>query len=153
LHAPERLRAVALDMLADQPSSCRQLAAVLGLDKSTVWAWRQKINRLLLGPDERGPSDAAMARGVIFRESRKASREWVNHRRDPAFFPRPDRHRWIDYKRRKLALPRPMTPYLVSVFIDVATEGACHVGVRPVQIARPDHGARSRDCEAQRQRL
>jgi hypothetical protein len=65
----------------------------------------------------------------MVRESRKASREWVNHRRDPAAHPEPDRLRWIDYRLLKLGLPRPMTPYLVAVLIRDAADGTCSVQV------------------------
>jgi hypothetical protein len=39
------------------------------------------------------------------RESRKASREWVRHERDPARYPPPDRLRWHDYPRLRLVPP------------------------------------------------
>ena len=37
---PEKLQQVLADMLAPVPSSCRKLAARLGVDKMTVWRWR-----------------------------------------------------------------------------------------------------------------
>ena len=37
--------------------------------------------------------------------SRKASREWVRHERDPVRYPRPDRLRWHEYPRLRLAPP------------------------------------------------
>ena len=39
----DKLRAVAVDMLSDLPSSCRKLAALLDLDRMTVWRWRRLI--------------------------------------------------------------------------------------------------------------
>jgi transposase-like protein len=129
LQAPDKLRLVVLDMLAVQPRSCRQLGAALGLDKSTIWSWRQKINRLLL--EERGetPPTLVSADVEIVRESRKASREWVNHQRDPIANPAPDRLRWKDYRLHHLPLPRPMTPYLVPVLVGTDQSGDCRAGV------------------------
>jgi hypothetical protein len=45
------------------------------------------------------------ARTEHVRESRKASREWVNHLRDPENFPRPDRPRWEDWRRHGRPTP------------------------------------------------
>jgi len=41
------------------------------------------------------------------RESRKGSREWVRHKRDPASHAAPPRLRWQDYKRRGASLTAP----------------------------------------------
>jgi hypothetical protein len=35
------------------------------------------------------------------RESRKGSREWVRHQRDPATYPAPPRRRWYEYPKRR----------------------------------------------------
>lgn len=115
--APEKLRCIVLDMFAAKPRSCRQLAAELGLDKSTVWSWRRQLSDLLLAAGRDSASGPA-ALVEIVRESRKASREWVNHRHDPHRFPAPDRFRWIDYVQQMLPLPDPMTPYLIAVRLD-----------------------------------
>jgi hypothetical protein len=40
-------------------------------------------------------------------ESRKGSREWVRHKRDPASHAAPPRLRWQDYKRRGASLTAP----------------------------------------------
>ena len=55
---------------------------------------------------------------TVLRESRKASREWVDHQRDPARCPTPDRLRWVDYRMHDLPLPQPMAPYLVTISFD-----------------------------------
>ena len=115
VHARDKLRLVLLDMVSERPSSCRQLAAALTLSAMTIWNWRQRVNRvfaLMAGPHE-APAGAIAT--TVIRESRKASREWVDHQRDPARHPRPDRLRWVDYRERRLPLPNPMTPFLLAV--------------------------------------
>jgi transposase-like protein len=143
LHAPGKLRMVLLDMLSDEPASCRRLAAKLAVSATTAWAWRQRVNRAFqlitadrlvdtaleapgphvttpkvtgppIGPDV-AASNVAIDGIVVVRESRKASREWVDHARDPASHPAPDRLRWVDYQEQRLPLPQPMTPYLLPV--------------------------------------
>jgi transposase-like protein len=143
LHAPGKLRMVLLDMLSDEPASCRKLAAKLAVSATTAWAWRQRVNRAFqlitadrlvdtaleapgphvttpkvtgppIGPDV-AASNVAIDGIVVVRESRKASREWVDHARDPASHPAPDRLRWVDYQEQRLPLPQPMTPYLLPV--------------------------------------
>jgi transposase-like protein len=147
LHSPEKLRYVVMDMLAAQPRSCRRLAGALDLDKSTIWAWRRKINQLLLEQCGDQPAPSAAAAADTVRESRKVSREWVRHRKDPGRVPAPDRRRWIDYRQHHLPLPRPMTPYLVPLMLVVdqrnrhrvlvgAQAGRCSAGAasRPVSV-------------------
>lgn len=80
------------DMLGPEPSSCRRLAARLGVHHMTVWRWRIRV---LAHFAEAVPLAAGGGTGVV-RESRKASREWVNHARWPAIFPPPPRPRWCD---------------------------------------------------------
>jgi len=126
LHAPAKLRLVVADMLSSEPSSCRRLGAALGLSKMTIWAWRQKISgafavvgkRACRSSDTHSIDGAAAPVLTILRESRKASREWVDHRRDPVHCPKPDRLRWLDYRMHDLGLPRPMTPYLLLISLD-----------------------------------
>jgi hypothetical protein len=114
---------VIIDMLGDRPSSCRRLATQLATDKSTIWAWRQKACR---GFDRKTvptlPAPARTSR-VVVRESRKASREWVNHARAPQRFPAPDRLRWIDYRRLGLPPPDRLPRYRISVQIGIDASG------------------------------
>lgn len=126
IHTPDKLGIVVSDMLSPEPSSCRRLASALRLSKMTIWAWRQKVSRAFAaiqsvtdkhGEDVRTHSAAELAVEVL-RESRKASREWVDHQRDPARCPTPDRLRWVDYRMQDLPLPQPMAPYLVTISLD-----------------------------------
>jgi transposase-like protein len=121
VHSLDKLRAVAADMLARAPASCRQLAAKLGLDRMTVWRWRRLV--AAAWADRKSTFDGAGRCGaasatLILRESRKASREWVQHQRNPARHPAPDRLRWIDYRMLELPLPQPMARYRVVVRLD-----------------------------------
>jgi transposase-like protein len=143
LHAPHKLPLVIRDMFAAVPSSCRRLAAATGLDKMTVWSWRSRISRMLSAAE--AAHDTPLALGTlgsrIVRESRKASREWVNHRLDPARFPQPDRLRWIDYASRRQPLPRPMTPYLVPIQLGLDPAGAVRASVvLPAALCHGDAG-------------
>lgn len=123
LHAPGKLGIVVSDMLSTEPSSCRRLASALQLSKMTIWAWRQKVSRAFAAiqpvtdndGEHLGANNAAQLAETVLRESRKASREWVDHQRDPARCPTPDRLRWVDYRMHDLPLPQPMAPYLVTV--------------------------------------
>jgi len=108
---------VLADMLGPGPRSCRQLAAALGVGRMTVWRWRRQICRALQQATRKPPQDALAAPTRVVRESRKASREWVDHERDPHRFPAPDRLRWIDYQRHRLPLPDPMEPYRVGIHV------------------------------------
>ena len=146
LHEPDKLVRVVTDMLSIEPSSCRRLGTTLGLSKMTIWAWRQKIGRAFAaletrtgdGGDRGSVLDSAEAAMTVIRESRKASREWVDHQRNPARCPKPERLRWVDYRLRGLPLPQPMTPYWVP--IRISADGACHFRYRR---ATPGSGDRA----------
>lgn len=123
IHVPDAFMALLDDMDSASPRSCRVLAKALDLDWMTVWRWRRKVMRLLARarkPCSRRHLDASQA---VIRESRKASREWVRHEREPDRHPPPDRHRWIDYRRLALPLPDPMTPYLIPLMLGQEPEG------------------------------
>jgi transposase-like protein len=103
LHQPAKFSALVADMLGPRPTSCRGLARALAVDKSTAWQWRQKACRGFTAAQTRqGEARRSEARRggapllepgaahvTSLRESRKASREWVNHRRDPDSTPDP----------------------------------------------------------------
>lgn len=73
------------DMLGAEPSSCRKLGKRLGVHHMTVWRWRIRV---LARFAQTLPVSSGEGTGTVCtRESRKASREWVNHARWPALFP------------------------------------------------------------------
>jgi hypothetical protein len=135
IQLPGKLLLVLEDMLSAAPSSCRALARRLGLHRMTVWRWRGRIARALgAGAGDRLKPVAAAATSL--RESRKASREWVRHERDPARFPKPDRLRWHEYPR--LRLPAPNGPrYRVPVLLVADRAGALRAmaGAPPAEAA------------------
>src|SRR5690606_2813315 len=88
LRRPEAFRRALEDMLSPTPSSCRRLGALLGANRMTVWRWRQRVLAALEGMGAHVLGGIVEADEKFFRESRKGSREWVNHARDPARFPR-----------------------------------------------------------------
>lgn len=123
---PEKLQQVLTDMFAPAPSSCRRLAARLGVDKMTVWRWRAGIMKTLKGGGERCLGGIVEADETCVRESRKGSREWVRHARDPRHFPAPPRPRWQDFHRLGLALPTGMSRWQIPVLTLTDRSGARH---------------------------
>ncbi len=105
IRLPEKLQQALEDMLGPAPSSCRRLAARLGVDRMTVWRWRMAILAALKEVGAERLGGIVEADETFQRESRKGSREWVRHERDPERFPPPPRPRWRDFSR--LGLPRP----------------------------------------------
>jgi transposase-like protein len=139
VHAPDKLRLVLLDMVSGQPSSCRCLAAALSVSAMTIWNWRQRVTRafarIAAAEQDETPVPVAAGTTTLLRESRKASREWVDHQRGPACHPRPDRLRWVDYRERRLALPRPMAPVLLAVRLAERGRGGWRATVLPLTAA------------------
>lgn len=137
IHSPARFHQVVLDMFSDHPRSCRRLGGALGLDKMSIWRWRQKIIHAL------GACGASHLGGVVeadekfFRESRKGSREWVRHQRDPANHPKPDRMRWVDYKRTRTKRPAGISKFQIPVLTMADRAGARRADVLPDHSAPP----------------
>jgi len=137
IHSPAHFHRVIIDMFSAHPHSCRRLGRSLGLDKMTVWRWRQKIIHAL------GACGASNLGGVVeadekfFRESRKGSREWVRHQRDLGNHPKPDRMRWIDYKRTRTKLPAGISKFQIPVLTMADRAGARRADVLPDHSAAP----------------
>ena len=119
IRLPEKLQEAVEDMLGPAPSSCRRLAARLDIDKMTAWRWRMAILEALEGAG--GGSGTDRLGGIVEadetyqRESRKGSREWVRHARDPERFPAPPRPRWRDFRRLGLLLPAGLSKWQIPI--------------------------------------
>lgn len=123
---PEKLHAALQDMLEAVPSSCRKLAARLEVDKMTVWHWRMRLLAALDGVGARELGGIVEADETYARESRKGSREWVNHARAPAHHPRPPRPRWQDFQRRGCLLPAGLSRWQIPVLTLADRAGGRH---------------------------
>lgn len=100
-HRPDLVAALARDMIeAPHPMSCRRGAEVLGASRHSIWRWRMVIIGALAPEPDGTLAGIVEADEAHQRESRKGSREWVRHRRDPANYPAPPRLRWRAYRRR-----------------------------------------------------
>lgn len=133
---PAKLHAALGDMLGAVPSSCRKLAARLGVDKMTVWHWRIRLLAALDGIGARRPglplfSGIVEADETYARESRKGSREWVNHARAPEHHPRPPRPRWQDFRRRGCVLPDGLSRWQIPVLTLADRAGGRHAEKLP----------------------
>lgn len=131
LRRPEKFQQVLQDMLSSAPNSCRGLGARLGANRMTVWRWRMRILTALEGIGASGLGGIVEADEKFFRESRKGSREWVRHEREPACFPRPDRPRWRDYHRLGLKRPAGISKWQVPVLTVTDRAGARRADVLP----------------------
>ena len=101
VHRPDLIVALTRDMTeAPQPMSCRRAAEVLGASRHSIWRWRMAIIGALTPEPDNALAGIIEADEAHQRESRKGSREWVRHRRDPASHPAPPRSRWRAYRRR-----------------------------------------------------
>jgi hypothetical protein len=93
--------ALARDMIeVPQPMSCRRGTEVPGASRHSIWRWRMAIIGALKPEPDATPAGIVEADETHQRESRKGSREWVRHQRDPANHPVPPRLRWRAYRRR-----------------------------------------------------
>lgn len=131
LRRPEKFQQVLEDMLGGAPSSCRALGRRLGVNRMTVWRWRMRILAALQDIGASAFAGIVEADEKFFRESRKGSREWVRHARDPARFPKPDRPRWRDYRRLGLLRPAGTSKYQIPVLTVTDRAGARRADVLP----------------------
>ena len=124
IRLPEKLQQVLSDMLGPSPSSCRQLAARLGVDKMTIWRWRLAILAALQGVGADSLGGIVEADETFQRESRKGSREWVRHERDPKHHPAPPRPRWRDFRRLGLPLTTGLSRWHIPILTLTDRAGA-----------------------------
>ncbi|WP_092371420.1 IS1595 family transposase [Cribrihabitans marinus] len=123
IHRPDLFLDVIRDMLGPRvPSSVRQLANRLGLDKRTIWRWRMIILAGMKGSSSDAFAGIIEADEAFQRESRKGSREWVKHLRDPANHPRPPRLRWYEYGKKGVPMLRGLSHWHVPI-LTVADRG------------------------------
>ena len=84
VHKPGIMLDLVRDMMSDTPRSVRKLAQALKISRDTVWRWRMLVLEAIKEPS------SGLLQGIVetddtsHRESRKGSREWVRHFRDPA---------------------------------------------------------------------
>ena len=137
IHSQAGFHQLILDMFSDRPRSCRRLGGALGFDRMTIWRWRQKIIRVLGGSGASELGGLVEADEKFFWESRKGSREWVRHQRDPIHHPKPDRMRWVDYKRTRTPMPAGISKYQIPVLTIADRAGARRADVLPDHSAPP----------------
>lgn len=136
IRLPEKFHQLVADMFADRPRSCRKLGEHLGLDKMTIWRWRHRVIRAMQGVGATELSGIVEADEAFFRESRKGSREWVNHQRNPSAYPTPPRLRWEDYARLKIRTNLPMK-WQIPVLTMADRSGGRRRDVLPRRAAKP----------------
>ena len=115
VHRLDLLLEAMRDMLSDQPLSCRKLAAKLGLSKDTIWRWRIRILKALGRVSDRSFSGIVEADETHQRESRKGSREWVNHQINPKAYPEPNRLPWYRYTSGRIKMKRGLSRFQLPI--------------------------------------
>ncbi|MDO5758792.1 MAG: IS1595 family transposase [Rhodobacterales bacterium] len=103
IHRPGLFIEVARNMLDpnDTPLSCRKLGHRLGVSRDTIWRWRMLILEQIKALTPSVLSGIIETDETFQRESRKGSREWVRHKRDPHLYPKPPRKPWYEYPKRR----------------------------------------------------
>ncbi|TVQ57127.1 MAG: IS1595 family transposase [Rhodobacteraceae bacterium] len=103
------------NMMQKQLLSCRDAAKAFGIARTTAWRWRMKICDAIEGCGPERLGGVVEADETFQRESRKASREWVRHRRVPATHPQPPRPRWKDHNRADLPMKRGLSRWQIPI--------------------------------------
>lgn len=125
IHRPGLFFDVLKDMLGPRPpSSVRVLARRLGLNKHTVWRWRLIALSALSGISDTAFSGIVEADETYQKESRKGSREWVRHQRDPLNYPKPPRMRWYEYGKKGVPMLRGLSKWQLPILTVVDRSGA-----------------------------
>lgn len=125
IHRPDLFLEVIRDMLGKRaPSSVRQLADRLQLNKHTIWRWRLIVMESLAGSSSDHFTGIIEADETFQRESRKGSREWVRHQRDPQNHPKPPRPRWYEYQILGLKMTRGLNKWQLPIMTVADRSGA-----------------------------
>lgn len=125
IHRPGLFFDVLRDMLGTRPpSSVRVLARRLGLNKHTVWRWRLIALSALSGISDKAFSGIVEADETYQKESRKGSREWVRHQRDPLTNPKPPRMRWYEYGKKGVPMLRGLSKWQLPILTVANRSGA-----------------------------
>lgn len=125
IHRPDLFLEVIRDMLGTRaPSSIRQLANRLGLDKHTIWRWRLIVMEGLVGSSSDQFAGIVEADEAFQRESRKGSREWVRYQRDPKNNPKPPRLRWYEYGKNGVKMLRGLSRWQLPILTVVDRSGS-----------------------------
>ena len=95
----------------------------------TIWRWRHKILQALANIDKKQLGGILEADEKFFRESRKGSREWVNHQKYPDRFPKPERPRWRDCRRLGLPYPGGLSRFQIPVLTVINRTGKASADV------------------------
>lgn len=125
IHRPDLFLEVIRDMLGTRaPSSIRQLANRLGLDKHTIWRWRLIIMQGLSDSSDDHFSGIVEVDETCQKETRKGSREWVKYKRDLASNPKPPRLRWYEYNKLGVKVQRGLSRWQLPILTVVDRGGA-----------------------------
>tara|TARA_R110000787_G_scaffold153495_12_gene267377 strand:- start:2426 stop:3493 length:1068 start_codon:yes stop_codon:yes gene_type:complete len=125
IHRPDLFLEVIRDMLGTRtPSSIRQLASRLGLDKHTIWRWRLIIMQGLSGSSDSHFFGIVEVYETYQKESKKGSREWVRHKQDPINHPKPPRLRWYEYTKLGVKMQRGLSQWQLPILTVVDRGGA-----------------------------
>lgn len=125
IHRPGLFLDVLKEMLGPRsPSSVRVLARRLGLNNHTVWRWRLIALSALSGVSDIAFLGIVEADETYQKESRKGSREWVRHQRDPLNYPKPPRIRWYEYGKKGVPMLRGLSKWQLPILTIVDRSGA-----------------------------
>lgn len=117
------------NMLMPSPLSLREAADEFGIDRSTAWRWRMKACSAIEAVGADHLVGVVEADETFQRESRKGSREWVRHEKDPQTYPRPPRLRWYEYRRKDLPMKRGLSRWQVPIMTAMDRSGGSRADV------------------------
>lgn len=94
----------------------------LEAEQTHVWRWRMIILNALSGVSSNSFGGIVEADETYQRESRKGSREWVRHLRNPSQHPKPPRRRWYEYGKKGIPMMRRLSRWQLPI-LTVADQG------------------------------